>query len=171
MYINGIRRASFPVAFGGSATAAPTYLGTSAFSEGWRGQISEIYVWSRALTDSEIAWLYVDPYAFFATPLARMSVLGEPQWSASATLGLSVSGSLTTSIHLEASATLSVTPSGALTTGIPLSAALAAELSMAGTLKTAVVGGTLPACGHPILVAPLGAVGAEAEQGSWIERE
>lgn len=66
----GASTATSPVLNTSSLTAIR--FGDNAFGDGnFNGHMRSAMVWDRALSSSEILWLYSDPYAFVAAPTAR----------------------------------------------------------------------------------------------------
>ena len=47
-------------------------LGDSSPSNYWPDELEAVFIYDGALTDSEIASLYVDPYQMFGTDMTRM---------------------------------------------------------------------------------------------------
>jgi len=108
---------------GAHTTGRTTNLVTVGGGAGSSTEVVATYAWSRRLTAEEIAWLYAEPFAFFAPPASRLSVFalggGPPTITGTGAL---VGGASA----LAGAGTLTITGAGALVGG-------AATLAGAGT--------------------------------------
>jgi hypothetical protein len=85
IYVDGVK--------GADATALDdvdpgTKLSVGAYSYPWSGRIAKCGIYNRALSASEIRWLYVEPYANVVTPVYRRYFVAgasfQPAWAANA---------------------------------------------------------------------------------------
>jgi hypothetical protein len=71
VYVNGKIDVSGAVTPATGGTFVMGAYGGGGFT--WDGDIEQVSVYNRALTASEVAWLYADPYAMVVPPVARRS--------------------------------------------------------------------------------------------------